>query len=61
MVPIIGSSGWQLKLAQIRLLCHLKTRPFAGRVFRRRFPWLGKELTSPPVFSSGLSESFPAL
>ena len=25
------------------VLCHLKTGPFAGRVFRLRFPWLGKE------------------
>jgi hypothetical protein len=25
-----------------RLLCHLKTGPFAGRVFRFRHPWLGE-------------------
>jgi len=27
-----------------KVLCHLKTGPFAGRVSRRKFPWLGEEL-----------------
>jgi putative transposase len=30
------------------LLCHLNFGPFAGRVFRRRFPWLDEELRHEP-------------
>jgi len=30
------------------MLCHLKTGPFAARVFRCRHPWLGEEVWRDP-------------
>src|SRR3546814_9194894 len=39
-----------------QLLCHLKTGPFAARVFRCRHPWLGEEFWREGIEVHGRAE-----
>jgi putative transposase len=40
-----GEATQKTHICALGLLCPLRTGPFAGRVFRRRGPWLGEEGT----------------